>query len=257
MEKTKYNKLPKWLEDLLPTAVEPHIIKAQKQDNKTIILLEAPDGSITAYDNFIELSKAKATNSIDVIFDESMKVEFKDNFIGDMLLFPLSNGNSGSIISYSDNNRLEFLQKAYESFLNFEEEYTKDSKDFVAAWNFIDTHPAFWTCASLKDTPWQWSTNGYCSKIAQYVTRKNGKTTVSLSGGGHVPVATYGIKEPYTEHYADWRLEAYSDTFEEAVIELAFRVSKSFNNEGESLAEESFPQDPPSWLLELRNKTGE
>lgn len=254
MTNTKHNKLPNWLKDLLPEPVQPHVIKAKKQGSEVEIQLESPDGSYTTYSDFGDLSKAKAKNGVDVLFDESMKTEFKDNFIGDMLLFPLSNGNSGAILAYSDENRQASLENAYQLFLKAEREYRNDPRNFVKAWNFIDTHPAFWTCSNLKANPWQWQTEGYCSKLIQYVSNENGKPVISLSGGGHVPVATHGTQEPYTEHYGDWRLEVYSETFETAIIELAFRVSKSFTNEGESLSEEHFPQEPPAWVTELRDR---
>lgn len=243
--------IPLWLKELLPEPTVPHLLSSGNDTNGDL-QLKAPDGSVQYFESVKDLSRSKYTNAIDIIFDDSISTDL------DCLFYEAENKNIGMIIPYSDANRLQSLERSYSYFLSTQKKYEAEPQSFVNCWQFIDSHPAFWTCPDLKDYPWSWNTEGYCSKLRQWVSiNSEGKTVVTLEGGGHVPVASHSGKSAYTEHYGDWRLEVNAETFEEAIIELAYRVTKSFNNEGETLSEDSFPVEPPEWIVEARDRLKE
>ena len=50
---------------------------------------------------------------------------------------------SSSLFSYTDQNKFEHLQSALQTAFENEQAYLANPTDFLTAYHFIDTHPAF------------------------------------------------------------------------------------------------------------------
>lgn len=243
--------LPRWLESLLPEEKNPLVLRAQIEDQRPVLILEHPSGSTSSFSTVEELVESKELNEGDLLIDTTALKLFGDGKTY-IEYDPGRKNYHGFLMSYTDARRRKALEQSYRYFLEALSSYEGDSEDFYAAWNFVDSHPAFWTAHELKEHPWHWETAGYCSKIHQYVNRGKNGLTVSLSGGGHVEQETAPGRPPYSEHYGDWRLDSKGSTFEESMIDFAHRVWLSFDSEGNSLSEDDFPHEVPEWIQDLR-----
>lgn len=252
-EKQSLPELPKWLTDLLPAQVEPLEINLVHGAEGGYVL--TGEGLEPEY--FTELTavlEAGISREENLGKDLFISPEVHQNDNRGFFTLPIEGSdNLRLVFSYTDKDRYKNLQRNYQAFLSFAESYSNDPDNFVYAWRFVDAHPAFWTAHDLKNHPWLWETSGYMSKVRQSVYFVEGQPMVELEGGGHVNDNPES-PEYYKRHYGDWRLELAAPTFEEAVLELAARVAKSFNNAGDSLPESDFPLDPPEWVLDLRER---
>jgi len=247
--------LPDWLEALLPEERKPLVLRAERAERNNFIpalALDSPGGGSTRYFFTVEdLVESKRLDDHDLLIDSTALELFGDgkSYIE---YDPGKKGYHGFLMSYTDAKRRQSLEQSYRHFLEALSRYEENQEDFYGAWNFVDSHPAFWTAHELENYPWHWETSGYCSKIHQHVALGQRGLTFSLSGGGHTERETAHNRPAYSEHYGDWRLEAQGGTFEEAMVDFAHRVWLSFDSEGNSLSEESFPYEVPEWIRDLR-----
>ena len=249
--------LPDWLESLLPEQIQPHVLSTVEADGERLLRVIAPDGEFTDFQKLAEVDRARHSGGWDLTIEDDVYEHFSEGRRHGMLTYPSErDGYVGMLMAYSDGKRRASLERAYAEFLEAKQLYEWDPKDFVKAWQFIDSHPAFWTAYDLDEHPWYWETQGYCSKLRQHVSTssRDGLPVVSLEAGGHVPEATSSKGKAYSEHYGDWRLEVRARSFEEAILELAFRVSRAFDAQGNSLSEDEFPYEAPEWINELRER---
>jgi len=252
--------LPRWLEAVLPEEKEPLILRAERPERNNFIptlALDSPGGGSTTYFYSVEdLVASKKLDGHDLLIDPSA-LELFGSGKGHLKYDPGKEGYHGFLMSYTDARRRKALEQGYGHFLEALTAYEENSEDFYSAWNFVDSHPAFWTAHEIESYPWHWETTGYCSKIRQHVSRGKRGFRVELSGGGHVEHSTAHGRPAYSEHYGDWRLEAQGGTFEEAMVDFAHRVWLSFDSEGNSLSEDSFPYEAPEWIRDLRAAHGD
>lgn len=249
--------LPDWLESLLPEQIQPHVLSTVEENGERILRVTSPAGEFTDFRKLAEVDQARHTGGWDLIIEDDVYEHFSEGRRHGMLTYPSEqDGYVGMLMARSDGKRRASLERAYSEFLEAKQLYDCDPKDFVKAWRFIDCHPAFWTAYDLEKHPWYWETQGYGSKLRQevYASSKDRLPVVSLEAGGHVPHATSPSGKAYSEHYGDWRLEVRARSFEEAILELAFRVSKAFDAQGNSLDEDSFPYEAPEWINKLRER---
>lgn len=252
--------LPNWLEAVLPEPTAPHVLSTLEENGQRILRITSPDGETTDFQKISEVDNARHTGGWDLTIEADVYDHFSSGRAHGMLSYPSEReGYVGMLLAYSDEKRRENLERAYADFLEAKQLYEWDPKDFVKAWRFIDSHPAFWTAYDIDEHPWHWETEGYGSKLRQYVysSQKDGLPVVNLEAGGHVPHSTSPRGKAYSEHYGDWRLEVRARSFEEAILELAFRVSKAFDDQGNSLDEEEFPYEAPEWIKELSERIDE
>lgn len=244
-------KLPRWLEDLLPEQIEPQTLSTLVVGGKRKLRLTQPDGSHQDFDSLRDADSAQHSSGLDLSIEQAVYDHFSD---GILLGYPSETPGSITIlISYTDERRRKALESAYHHFLEVWEAYSKDPSDFLGAYRFIDSHPAFWTAFDLEQHPWHWETQGYCSKLRQFVWEaKDGGYRIGLEGGGHVEIATDISARPYSEHYGDWRLESKGSSFEEAILDFAARLILSYDSEGNSLSESGFPYPVPEWVEDLK-----
>ena len=246
--------LPRWLEDLLPEPRVPQRLSTLISEGVSRILrLTDPNGSdYSDFESIAEVAEANRTSGHDLAIDEDVYEYFAEKRTL-TYTFPGKSGFVGIIFPHTDQRRRESLESSYLTSLENQRSYEDNPDSFLLAYRFIDTHPAFWTAFDVDEHPWHWETQGYCSKLRQFVWSKdNGGYSLSLEGGSHVETVTSPGSKPYTEHYGDWRLESTADSFEEAIVDFAARLILAFDSEGNSLSEDSFPYPVPEWIEDLR-----
>lgn len=249
--------LPGWLQEVLPAPRQPHRLTAPLEDGKRVLRMTAPDGTFKDFADLPSLGEDKRTNRIDLSAEDDGVYEHFSR--GERYLsYPIEGGYFGMILLHTDDDRRQSLERSYREALEAQKGYLENPKSFLHAWRFIDRHPAFWTASNLEDHPWYWETEGYCSKLRQWIFEaEDGSYTIQLEGGGHIERSTGPGYLPYSEHYGDWRVSSTGESFEAAIIELAYRVSKSFDGEGNSLPKESFPYEEPQWIKDLSDRLEE
>lgn len=82
----------------------------------------------------------------------------------------------------------------------------------------------------------------------------DGRLVIYLETGSHLNKVEDGSKL-YQEHYHDYRLDVWADTFEQAFIELAAMVYKFFDHQG--IERLDVPHIEPAWVLELQESMKE
>lgn len=248
--------LPEWLEKLLPEDRPVQTLHVSDDE----ITIKYPDGAYETCESLRQADSRLNVNDYDtsVIDDRSGP----DDFLGrGTVSFPVENNYVGIIFSHTDADRRSILEDAYEYAYSAFKRYYADPNNFVKAWQMLDTHPAFWTLVTDHESnPWSWNTEGYCSKIRQRVGIYDGEVYVSLEAGGHVP----SLQNPdtgedelnYKTHYGDWRLEVVGESFEDAVIKLANRVSICFKPDGTDRpeAEHVLENYKPDWIYDLEER---
>ena len=77
---------------------------------------------------------------------------------------------------------------------------------------------------------------------------------IYLETGSHLNKVEDGGKL-YQEHYHDYRLDVWANTFEQAFIKLAAKVYKFFDHQG--VERPNVPHIKPAWVLELDERIAE
>lgn len=254
--------LPGWLEELLPEPKTPIVMSLVDGE---LLRLRYPDGREDTFDRLPAAHEAARQTDWDLFVADEVFEHYDDGRMMGQLTYP--SGRDGfvtMVISWTDGERHEALQRDYQDFVKIAAAYEADPRDFYLAWRFIDRHPAFWTAYDLDGHPWHWETDGYCSKLTQTVWRRDeelgrggvGPVIVSVAAGGHVP-EDKGRGHRYKDHYADWQLEVDASTFEEAILLLAGRVELCFERDGTPKPEEQIPLEKPGWVTTLESRIAE
>jgi len=222
------SKLPEWLKKELPEPQLPSVISWTEEDGYIVF-----DEIHEETDNFETLEEAYDFTEnylkTEVIFDESipeLNEENNNNFSRMLFGTPDDRGNSRLLFSSPDKQKIEDLEEVYENFLNLAEKYYNNKNDFMTAYDFVDTHPAFWVkLLKDKEKTFLWETESHCIKIWSMPIKNDDNMFWALETGMH-------IDPDYVEHYHDWRIDASGSTIEEAYINLAANIDKYYNLDG-------------------------
>lgn len=130
--------------------------------------------------------------------------------------------HSRLLLSRTDEDDEYFAKSTYYDFLKLSNEYVQNPTDFKTSFNWLNTHPAFWSRTSSTKVIWDTENN---DKISVDVFNREGKTVVALETGAAV--------EPERNHrYHDIRLDTRTNTYEEGIVELAALVHKFYEVNG-------------------------
>jgi len=247
--------IPDWLADLLPQPKQPTRVFL---DNTGLVCAEHPDGSISTFgEDLLEANDVLKSDDTDLVYADEVYQRFSrlDCEVADKedraIWIPVDDGKAYRMIyPMTDDDRYHRLKWAWEEFQELDSVWRTDAS-FYNSWNWLDTHPAFWTrsYSYWSDTPkwkesmlWDWETEGYCQKIYVLAMHdEDGHVLVALELGAHVPNSdkylealeeTVVVTDTYLEHYHDYRLNSYAATYEEAIIMAAKNVDKFFNTDG-------------------------
>lgn len=229
--------LPAWLLAELPE-VRPH--GRAEADGDSAVVYVAPDGQRTSFEDVP--AAFRALRETDLEFSDELAA--REGARGRMISFP--SGRAGfrtAWLASNDALHLAQLGQQYRDSLAWAADYHGGgTDDFLAAFRYIDTHPAFWIRrkGDSEHARWFWETAGHMNRV--YVSAEPDDevgVVVELETGMHTP--------DMTEHYHDFYLDADGRTFEEAVVALARNVAVSFRDDGT----ETGSKPPNPWADEL------
>lgn len=218
-------KLPDWLEAVLPDVPEPAVV--DYIDGSEQCSLRFPEGIISDYDNMVFESINDAytfvtEQGIDFTFGE--KVERQH---GRFVSVPSDTmpGLSALLIDHSKTDKLNLIKMHYRSWLETADHYLENPDDFMSAYYFMDSHPCFWV--RERESFLEWQESGHAVNLWIVPQVKDDKGTVGFMGeaGSH-------IAPEYRSYYHDLRLDVYTESYEDTIIELARRVHKFFAIDG-------------------------
>lgn len=218
--------LPQWVKDHLPKKKKSSILSYEENKWKITHVnneVDYYDDLKDAYDNHCALGKG-------ILFDESVKNSSKYNVF---LSFEDENNVKTLFLEQCDDSRELKLNHGYRDFLSFTEMYIlTHMNDFYYAWNFLNTHPAFWRAVDLNKNPWAWEQDNYMEKITYSVFKTEINQTMFYMTAGAINRSEDYTGKLFNSYNGDSRLEVESSTFENAVIEIAKKVFQIFDLEG-------------------------
>lgn len=230
--------LPEWLENELPD-VKTHgslsyvdgkyIATSPENDKAEFQTLEE------AFDHMQNVFKSETTFNENLPeYEEAMGMFFTSKKV--------INNSVRALLSITDTERKATLEETFKSFLNLASKYENNPDEFMTAYYFVDSHPAFWT-RNKNEKTWYWNTSGHCNRMHVSPFKDHDDNMFwEIETGSHV--------EPkYKEHYHSPKLDSYGSTIEEAYLELASLVFKFYNNDG--TAREEVPVPLKDWEIDL------
>lgn len=228
--------LPSWLSHQLPEPRPPYTI--DYKDEEYLVVSPHVGGDIERFSTIIEAydhASDKDHNDPDSgglsFSDELPESNEEDNLLGMLVVDDgAKDMTKRLLISVTDEDRLESLKNTYEKWGEMHDSYVEDPADFLNSFYFLDQHPCFWVKAknhdNLPHAPYEWDTSGHSQKLWFFPTRDDaGSIAFMMEAGSH-------IAPDYLYHYHDLRLDAYSDSYENVIIETAALVHKFFHKDG-------------------------
>lgn len=178
----------------------------------------APDGSIVPGSPFASLTAAYDTVrnlGANIIFsgDKAAAGITRDSFITE---------NSRLLLISSDSRKVKNAKYNFLLFLFATEEYYAKRDDFFTAYNWVLSHPAFWSVG--RTSPHYWNTN-YGSASLEIIRNDKDELVYMLEAGA-------AVEPERVMHYHDLRLDVYAPSFEDAYVQLADLVDKFFHVDG-------------------------
>lgn len=122
------------------------------------------------------------------------------------------------LISFTDFDRLFLIKSRIYDFYKIAKKYHRNPKSFKNSYKFITNHLMFWTRSNghWDDVPYvPWST---------FIFDRRRKCI--LEAGPHMKVMNYA------DTSYDYRLDGYGSTYEKAIIKMAQKIAKYYNDNG-------------------------
>jgi len=277
--------LPEWLDELLPEMKRP----VEMFLDGNMLAARYPNGSVDMLSENIEEAYDKIHgDGIDILFSDAVYDKFARRDQDGETMFrlitvPSSDGYTQRLLtSRTDQDRLDSLERDWDDAQEAYREWKNDPDDFFKAYMMVDTHPAFWTRAFPfssadnfwdENSLWSWETSGYCQQLWSHPWHdEDGRLYWAIEGGSHVADSTSTWRDEYynkvqiigvfQEHYHDFRLDAFGDTYEAAIVSFAHNVDKFFNPDGTEREDVEYEETPLEKTIskrtdEMERATGE
>lgn len=183
----------------------------------------------------------------DVTFHRSAlkSPDVEDNLGGDMIFLKdkLNKGSARMLFSPPPYRALAHWH--YYQFLGTARYWLENQTDMVAAYSFLESHPAFWSRHTMEH-PDTWAQDKGLSGLWIDVSkRQDGSPIVMLEHGS-------AVEPERIRHYHDPRLDVYADSFEEAYIQLAKKVHEFFALDGSERPDTDY--EPQPWEQEVQER---
>lgn len=238
---TKIN-LPSWMDFPIPQS--PIFTIRQEAENFVIVETgEKFDNLVTAYDH------VKDTLKGDVVFDNITQGNLEQ--IGGSIFMPIEDGISARmLISHTDLDTIMLTKYRYYDFLKLDQRYHENVEDWVVAYSWLQSHPAFYHRQEEYKNDWI-TDNGLKGMWVDVYRDRKGNPVVGFEHGEWLEDDRTGVA------CHNYKLDSYGSTFEEAYIALAKKVDTHFDVEGNS---KNVDVEPPEYLkvaydrLEAYNK---
>ena len=200
----------------------PPAVKLPTEDHLTVL---AFDGEHFTYDGtqspetdlntFVETASRVFNNCIrfDSSFDALPDVET----MGDTMLVVGNRLHMGHV------DHRFILVGHFWGWLDEAREYLLNPTDFLSSYCFVTGHPAFWYKHHQDDERWNTNYSGFWHTAVYSDTRPTGVVHM-MEAGATVPGTSH--------HYRDTRMDVWADTYEDAIVQLAAKVDKTFDLDG-------------------------
>ena len=129
------------------------------------------------------------------------------------------------IVSHTSQDTINTLKADYYDFLELDREYSENPEDWVIAYSWVASHPAFYHRHKPDVTFWNFC-DGWESKWESVYRSEDGETLVFIEHGPFL-----GTERVRSTH--DPRLDSSGKNFEEAYVNFAKKVSKYYDLLGE------------------------
>lgn len=148
------------------------------------------------------------------------------------------------LLSFTDTEHEWLAKSDYLSFLEAALRYLKKPDDFLRSWNFVNSHPAFWS--RYKEDSNYWTTNEYARQVwVQPTKNKKGKLVFMLEAGS-------AVEPERTSHYRDLRLDVWAPSYNKGFVKLAALVNKFFHFDGSERENVQYEKSALEKLLDER-----
>lgn len=128
------------------------------------------------------------------------------------------------VINLDNSQLVEDSLQAFEKSAIYAQNYKEDPTNFVDAYQFIQSHPAFWWRDEV-DPNAEWHTNNYTNRVWTEALGASDAYQWALEAGR-------SVEGDHTHHYHDLRLDVYGIPLENAYIKLAAIVIQVFKDDG-------------------------
>ncbi len=186
--------------------------------------------------------------------NSTMRGSIKEEWNWGSVFLPYDSKKKGSrlLLSHTDSDSLYLEKQSYLEYVLLAKEYEKNPLDYYLAWHFVDGHPAFWYVNHTNDEGKQLWGKEYLTggKLWISISRDpaTGKIVTMVESGSAVPPER-------KEFYHDPRLDVYTETYEQAIIELASLVHKFFDIDGSERPDVQY--EKKAWEIELDKRLKE
>lgn len=201
--------------------IVPHP-KGFKTNNKIF------DSFVAAYDYLTARKNTKAVFNAEDIANHNFegKKESLEAMSENMMLL-----GDRMFISFSNENYKEMLSRSYKAFLKDRKKWLNDKENWVKAYNFIVTHPAFWHRKESMIN--SWITDDGMEDIWQTVlVNKKGKPVIILEHGHYESNIINGVNATGLIPTHNIDLDVRASSYEKAIIKLAKKVEKEYTKKG-------------------------
>lgn len=131
------------------------------------------------------------------------------------------------LVNYSVDEKAESYREDYAEFLVKDAAWREDPDDFFASYDWVSSHPAFWSGYKNSDGTVSWETDFGLGHDAPSVWKdEDGKVRVMLEVGPY-------FGEVRDQHSIDTRLISIANTYEEAIIALAKKLDEFYDITGD------------------------
>lgn len=214
--------LPAWMD--FPT--EEKDVYVLRQDGNAFVL-DGRDEPFTSIEEAYDFVEAELNATIDL--SEVSKP-------GELVV----TDNHRLLISFTPTDSLRMQRFGYWSFLQLNEKYEENPEDFYTAYYWLQSHPAFYY--RHENNLNRWIQDDGLGAMNSSVMSEGGEVHILLEHGANTDEKRVG-----NNRYADYRLDSWGDTFEQAYVRLAQLVHINFDING---VDRELEGDKPQWLVD-------
>ena len=255
--------LPQWLQEVVPHRKEDFIIGYDKDHDSFYI----NDQGMTSFNNVYDAYTYAKDNDYHFVFDDSLiawceetqqddEQEYVENNIKEhenmgyteklsrefyknkessstksMISYKNSDDTYTAMFSNSNSENIHSLVHDIEHFKHVTARAYREKPDqFIYAYHFIQEHPMFWTKTEISPSKQFWCIDGGIEQLSvSFYTEDehddDSDIVCMIETGEH-------IAPDYTDRYFSPLLTVKSDSYENAIIACAQRISQFFYDDG-------------------------
>lgn len=202
-------KVPEWLDDI--------------NYERSVIIRMNENGDYNAFDKNGEifLTGGKDIEDFYSVIQEKVENFYIDDDVSNRPSLIIGQKYGRLIMSRDDARKLFYFKNSLYEISKTVEKYYNNPTDFYNSYNFIKNHLVFWTKPKKSVSALSLYSN---VPAPEFYKEKDGKVICVMETSVH--------SIDYTSFGYDYNLDVVSDTYENAVIELAHLITVYYNDDG-------------------------